>query len=445
MSDWWLNIEKIIVLGGGESGVGAALLAQAKGYDVFLSDKGTLAPQYKADLIEKAIAFEEGKHSIELILNADLVIKSPGIPDSVELIQAIKAKGIQVISEIEFGSYFTKAKLIGITGSNGKTTTTNLIYHFLKEGGLNVALAGNIGHSFARQVAFSNPDFYVLELSSFQLDDCHDLKLEVAVLLNITPDHLDRYDYNLELYADSKMKIGQNQTAEDLFIFNGEDEIILRKLNTLGSKAKKMAILSSMWEEGIVWDDEEDHSELYENASLPLKGKHNAFNTAAAISAVKAIGLDQAAIMNAFPSFVNDPHRLESVAIIEGVEFINDSKATNVDATFFALDAMEAPVVWIVGGTDKGNDYTPLMDLVKTKVTGIVCLGLDNHKLLENFSELVPNIFEVKSAKEAVAKAKELAEDGTTVLLSPACASFDLFKNYKDRGNQFKEAVNQLK
>ncbi len=428
-------MKKICILGGGESGVGAAILAQEKGFEVFLSDKGTIKDNYKEELEKHQIEYEEGQHDIERILSADEVIKSPGIPDKVSLIQKLRNNGISVIGEIEFAHRYTDAKIIAITGSNGKTTTTSLIYHLLKTANLNVGLGGNIGFSFARQVAQEDFDLYVLEVSSFQLDSIQNFKPDIAILLNITPDHLDRYDYKMENYIASKFRITKNQEKEDSFIYNQEDDNIKKFLSEKDINAKHYKIETTQYIK--------DHSFNWEKCSI--KGKHNRFNAECAIQAAKIIGLDKDVIQKGLETFESIPHRLEKVAEIEGIEYINDSKATNVDAVFYALDAMTKNTIWIVGGTDKGNDYSPLIPLVQEKVKAIVCLGLDNHKILEAFDHFNIKIIETKSAAAAVTQSSKLAESGDVVLLSPACASFDLFKNYIDRGNQFKKAVNSIK
>jgi len=402
-------------------------------------------------LKKEAIPFEEGTHSEEIILNADEVIKSPGIPEKAPLIQKLKAKNIPVISEIEFASRYTNAKLICITGSNGKTTTTLLTYHIFKNAGMNVGLAGNVGKSFAYQVATENFDYYVLELSSFQLDDMYKFKADVSVLLNITPDHLDRYNYNLQDYIDSKFRIVQNQTSENSFIYCLDDEITKKEVEKRNIPAKKypFSIIqnvdegASLQNQEIVLNVNKTHFTMPANR-LSLPGKHNIYNSMAAGIAAKVMDIRKDSIRESLADFQNIEHRLEFVATIHGVEFINDSKATNVNSAWYALESMSRPVVWIVGGTDKGNDYNILKELVKDKVHTIVCLGKDNRKIISAFSTLVPFITEASTAKEAVMKASKASKQGDTVLLSPACASFDLFENYEDRGNQFKEAVRSL-
>ncbi|MBX2844178.1 MAG: UDP-N-acetylmuramoyl-L-alanine--D-glutamate ligase [Flammeovirgaceae bacterium] len=443
--------EKVIILGAGESGVGAAILALKKGYDVFVSDGGKIAPKFQQELEDNKIKYEEGKHTEKIILAADEVIKSPGIPDKVEIIQKIKEKGIRISSEIDFASRFTNGKVIAITGTNGKTTTTLLTYHFLKNAGLDVAIGGNIGESFARKLAEKDYNYFVLEISSFQLDDIHGFKPNIAMLLNITPDHLDRYDYKIENYAASKFKIIENMAEGDTFIYNADDENIAREINRRET--------GSFWTETFsesflvngelnipaffspLFDEPEGREKQVIYKELPLKGKHNALNISAAILAAMRVGLEQNKIKEGLKTFKNAPHRLEEVAVINNVIFINDSKATNVDSTIYALDAFENPIIWIVGGTDKGNDYGPIKELVEEKVKGIICLGVDNEKLNREFGETNSFFYETQDVNDAVMKAYHFAEKGDVVLLSPACASFDLFKNYEDRGNRFKEAV----
>jgi UDP-N-acetylmuramoylalanine--D-glutamate ligase len=443
--------KKIVVLGAGESGVGAAILARKKGMEAWVSDKGKIKPQYVDMLKKEAIPYEEGTHSEDMILNADEVIKSPGIPENAPLIQKLKAKSIPVISEIEFASRYTNAKLICITGSNGKTTTTLLTYHIFKKAGLNVGLAGNVGKSFAYQVATENFDYYVLELSSFQLDDMYKFRADVSILLNVTPDHLDRYNYKFEDYIESKFKIVQNQTSQDSFIYCLDDEVTRKEVEKRNIPAKKYPFsITQVVEEGgslqnqeIVLNVNKSHFSMPANR-LSLPGKHNIYNSMAAGIAAKVMDIRKDSIRESLADFQNIEHRLEFVATIHGVEFINDSKATNVNSAWYALESMTRPVVWIVGGTDKGNDYTILQELVKEKVHTIVCLGKDNRKIISAFSTIVPFITEATTAKEAVMKALKASKHGDTVLLSPACASFDLFVNYEDRGNQFKQAVREL-
>lgn len=443
--------DRLVILGGGESGVGAAVLAQKKGYNVFLSDSGTLQPGARSLLEQYGIAYEEGQHSLPLIMSASQVVKSPGIPDHIPMIEDLNRKGIPVISEIEFAARYTNARKICITGSNGKTTTTSLIYYLLKNAGLNVGLAGNVGQSFAYQVATQEYDIYVLELSSFQLDGMYDFRADIAILLNITPDHLDRYHHDLQEYIKAKFRITQNMRAEDCFIFCKDDEITVDHLNKIVLKAKTLPITQqTVIPQGAYSDGEQMHVKYGEDEftmfinELALQGKHNVYNSMAAALSAKIMNISNPVIKESLGSFKNIPHRLEKVAKVRGVLYINDSKATNVNSVWYALDSMDTPVVWIVGGTDKGNDYECLFDLVRNKVKALICLGADNTKLHRDFADKVPVIYDVHSAKEAVNKAYELAVPGDTVLLSPACASFDLFKNYEDRGNQFKEAVRKL-
>ncbi len=442
--------ENLVILGGGESGVGAALLGKKEGFCVFLSDKGKLKEEYRTRLLDSGIEFEEGIHTETKILNADLVVKSPGVPKKSELIQKLKEKHIPVVSEIEFASRFTTAKIIAITGSNGKTTTTSLIHHILTEAGLNVGLGGNIGKSFAELVVNDEYDFYVLEISSFQLDDVVSFKPYIAILLNITPDHLDQYDYKLELYAQSKFKITENQSHEDYFVYNFDDDNILELIKEINTEAQKVPYsMSTELHDGTYQEDENvvvnfpDHLEL-PISQFALRGRHNVSNTMAAATAANILKIRKETIKRSLSDFKAVEHRLESVLKIGGIEFINDSKATNVNATYYALESMNTPTVWIVGGTDKGNDYSELVPLVKKKVKAIVCLGLDNSKILAAFEGLVDNIIETQSMQDAVRSAYMFGGKGETVLLSPACASFDLFQNYEDRGNQFKKEVKNL-
>jgi len=442
--------ENLIILGGGESGVGAALLGKKQGFRVFLSDKGMLKDEYREKLIDNEIEFEEGVHSEERILDADLVVKSPGVPKKAELIRKLKSKHIQVVSEIEFASRYTNAKIIAITGSNGKTTTTSLVYHLLMQAGLNVGLGGNIGKSFAQLVVEDNYDYYVLEISSFQLDDVVNFRPYIAILLNITPDHLDQYDYKLELYARSKFKITENQSHEDYFVYNFDDGTTVELLKEINTNAKKIPYsMNTNLPEGTYADDEKVYVNYPDKLELSipefsLRGKHNVSNTMAAATAANILKIRKETIKRSLSDFTAVEHRLESVLKIGGIEFINDSKATNVNAAYYALESMTTPTVWIVGGTDKGNDYSELIPLVKKKVHAIVCLGLDNSKILDAFDGLVDNIVETQSMQDAVRSAYMFGRKGDTVLLSPACASFDLFKNYEDRGNQFKKEVKNL-
>jgi len=441
----------IAILGAGESGVGAAYLAQQQGYDVFVSDFGTIAQHYKEQLQGWNIRFEENQHTEAEILNAAEVIKSPGIPDKAPIIKNIKEKGIPVISEIEFAGRYTDAKIIGITGSNGKTTTTSLTYFILNNAGLNVGLAGNIGKSFAYQVATEKFDYYVLELSSFMLDDMFQFKADIAVLLNITPDHLDRYDYKLENYAASKFRVTQNQTAEDVFIYCADDEETLKGMEGKTFKARMLpfSIKKKITPGAYLLDDKiiiQTNQQPFEMSitELALQGKHNIYNSMASGIVARVLELRNDTVRESMAQFKNIEHRLEFVAKISGISFINDSKATNVNSTWYALESMPGEVVLILGGVDKGNDYSMLTDLVKRKVKAIVCLGKDNQRIHDAFEDDVDVIVNTSSAQEAATIAYHLATKGDTVLLSPACASFDLFKNYEDRGRQFKEAVKEL-
>ena len=444
-------MEKIVILGGGESGVGAALLAKAKGFDVFLSDKAPLSEHYKAVLHQAHIPYEEGQHNEEFILDADIIIKSPGIPDKVELIKKLKSLRKPIISEIEFAARYTKAKIVAITGSNGKTTTTLLTYHLLKNAGLNVGLAGNIGESFAKQVIEDTFDYFVLELSSFQLDNCFEFKADIAVLLNITPDHLDRYDYKFENYVASKFRIVQNMTKADDFIFYQESEALATELaarhievNQLPVSLETQVNQGAFLENGQLTVQYKDEQFTFPQEELPIKGSHNAINAMTAILVAKAVGVDNELITTGLKSFTSVEHRLEPAGEIEGVLYVNDSKATNVDSVFYALGSFDNPIVLIMGGVDKGNDYSQIEELVKQKVKALICMGIDNHKLLDYFEKIVPLIFDIHDIKSALAMAKDIATEGDVVLLSPACASFDLFKNYEDRGRQFKAIVNEL-
>ena len=440
----------ISILGAGESGVGAAILAKKQGWNVFVSDFGSIKQEFKDELDANELKWEEGQHTESVILNSDLVIKSPGIPDKAPIIKKLKEKGIKIVSEIEFGGYYSKAKTICITGSNGKTTTTMLTYHILRKAGINVGLAGNVGKSFAKQIATEDFEWYVLELSSFQLDDMFEFRADIAMLLNITPDHLDRYNYEMQNYVDSKFRILQNQTENDWFIYNYDDKIIQAEISKREIKAKKAPF--SMTEDmsvGAYTNEEQITININEKFimsihDLALKGKHNSQNSMASAIAARVLDIRSAVVRESLTDFVNVEHRLEFVAKVHGIEFINDSKATNINSTWFALETMEKPTVWIVGGVDKGNDYTELMDLVKNKVKAIICLGLDNQKIIDTFSGVVETIVEAKSAMEAVAYGYRLASKDETVLLSPACASFDLFENYEQRGDMFKEAVRRL-
>lgn len=442
---------RLVILGGGESGVGTAILGLRKGYEVFVSDKGEIKREYKNVLEHYGIDWEEKNHSKEKILNADVVMKSPGIPDTVSLIVDLVDKGIPVISEIEFASLFTDARIIGITGSNGKTTTTMLTHHILKGDGLNVGMAGNIGDSFAKMVAEKVCECYVLEISSFQLDGIVDFKPHIAILTNITPDHLDRYDYKFENYVASKFRIAKNQTDGDFLIYDADDEVIVSWLAKHPVKSIVMPFsIQKELEQGAFLKDNEIvikiNNEIIKmkTSTLALEGKHNLKNTMAASLAAKLVGIRKQTIRDCVANFQGVEHRLEKVLKIQHVQYINDSKATNVNATYFALDSMSAPTVWIVGGVDKGNNYKELMPLVREKVKAIICLGTDNSKIVDAFGNVVDLLVETYAMEEAVKVAYKIAERGDTVLLSPACASFDLFKNYEDRGNQFKEAIKNL-
>ena len=444
-------MSKIVILGAGESGAGAAVLAKKEGFEVFVSDMSKIKDNYKKLMDDHNIEWEEGHHTEEKILDADEVIKSPGIPKEAPMIQKLMAKGTPIISEIEFAGRYTDAKMICITGSNGKTTTTSLIYHIIKSAGYDVGLAGNIGKSLALQVAETPHKYYVIELSSFQLDGMYDFRADIAILLNITPDHLDRYHHDLQEYIKAKFRITQNMRDEDCFIFCKDDEITVDHLNKIVLKAKTLPITQqAVIPQGAYSDGEQMHVKYGEDEftmfinELALQGKHNVYNSMAAALSAKIMNISNPVIKESLGSFKNIPHRLEKVAKVRGVLYINDSKATNVNSVWYALDSMDTPVVWIVGGTDKGNDYECLFDLVRNKVKALICLGADNTKLHRDFADKVPVIYDVHSAEEAVNKAYELAVPGDTVLLSPACASFDLFKNYEDRGNQFKEAVRKL-
>jgi len=440
----------IAILGAGESGVGAAVLAKKQGWDVFVSDAGAIKDSFKKELNNLAVRWEENGHSEERILTVELVIKSPGIPEKAPLIKKLREKGVKIISEIEFAGYYNTAKTICITGSNGKTTTTMLTHHILKKAGIRVGLAGNVGASFAKQVAEEEFDWYVLELSSFQLDDMYDFRADIAILTNITPDHLDRYNYEMQKYTNAKFRILQNQTKTDWFIYNADDPIITKEVQHRKIAAQQAAFsLTTPQEVGGYINKQQLTINIKDQFTmsihdLALKGKHNSQNSLASGVAARILEIRKEIVRESLEDFVNVEHRLEFVAKVHGIEFVNDSKATNVNSTWFALESMENPTVWIVGGVDKGNDYSQLIDLVKEKVKAIICLGVDNKKLIETFSGVVDSIVEARSAMEAVAYGYRIAKKDETVLLSPACASFDLFENYEDRGNQFKEAVRSL-
>jgi UDP-N-acetylmuramoylalanine--D-glutamate ligase len=442
--------KRIVILGSGESGTGAALLARYLGYDVFVSDKGPIKEQFKQELDAHNIAWEENQHTLDKILNATEIIKSPGIPEKSEVMQAIRARGIQVIGEIEFGfRHAGKCQIVAITGSNGKTTTTELTYHLLQTAGLNVRKGGNVGNSFARMALHdiqnkqtkNTSRIFVLEVSSFQLDDIQQFRAKIAMLLNITPDHLDRYDYKLENYARSKFRVTLNQQRGDKFIYHGYDPEVARALQTAtrntASAPKAIAIRKGFYKNGQI----KVGKYTFDMAESALRGPHNMFNAVCAVRAALLLGANTEKIQQGLNSFTPPPHRLEKVAVIDGVTWINDSKATNVDSVFYALQAMDRPTVWIVGGQDKGNDYSPLLKFVKKNVKAIVCMGVDNSKIIKVFGSMKKPLVETRSAKEAVTAAATLATTGDAVLLSPACASFDLFKNYEDRGAQFREAV----
>lgn len=444
-------MKRLVIIGAGESGTGTAVLAKKMGYEVFVTDKSEIKQKYKDVLLNLGIEWEELKHTEEKILNANEVVKSPGIPSKVSLIVKLREKGIPVISEIEFASRYTNAKMICVTGSNGKTTTASLIYHILKKANYNVALGGNVGHSFAKLVAEGNYEYFVLELSSFQLDDMYAFRAHVAVITNITPDHLDRYEYDVNKYAAAKMRIIQNQTPEDALIWCKDDEISAREIAGRKIKARQFPFsIHEKIEEGACLIENELTITINKNPlnmnieELALQGKHNAHNSMAAGIAARLVEVRKEAIRESLSDFQSVEHRLEPVGRINNIDFVNDSKATNVNSTWYALESVNTPVVWIVGGVDKGNDYTQLFELVKSKVHSIVCLGTDNQKIIEAFSDKVENIVEAGSAQEAVNLSYRLAKKGDTVLLSPACASFDLFENYEDRGRQFKNAVRSL-
>lgn len=441
----------IVVLGAAESGVGAAILAQKQGFDVFVSDSGKVKEKYKTVLSQYKIEWEEGKHSEERILSADEIIKSPGIPEKAEIMKKIRKKNISVISEIEFAARHTNAKLVAITGSNGKSTCTSLTYHIFKKAGFNVGLAGNIGFSFAWQVAEKNFDCYVLEISNFQLDDIKEFKPDVSVLLNITPDHLDRYEYKFENYIRSKFRIAENQTKENYFIYCSDDEVVTEHLKKHPVQATCLPFSLKKKPGSVGWSEKEKifvhhkkppfHMSI---SDLSLRGNHNLYNSLAASIAAKTFDINNEVVRESMTDFKGLEHRLEFVAKVGGVEYINDSKATNVNSTWYALESMTKPVIWVVGGVDKGNDYSVLTDLVKKKVKAIVCMGVDNLRIHDAFARYVDLIVNTMGAKECVKIAHYLSDKGDVVLLSPACASFDLFQNYEDRGTQFKDAVRNL-
>lgn len=440
-----------MILGAGESGVGTAILGKKQGYSVFVSDNGTISEKYKNVLLHHQIPFEENRHTEAEILAADVVMKSPGIPDKVEIVQKLIKKGIKVISEIEFASWYSKAVFVGITGSNGKTTTTLLVHHILKKGGLNVGLAGNIGKSFAQQVAEQNHDVYALEISSFQLDGIEKFAPHIAILINISPDHLDRYDYKYENYIDSKFRITMNQTEKDFLIYDADDVEINKWLKKNKSKAQLLPFsIEKELSKGAYLKNDRIHINIdkeefiMDTSKIAIQGKHNMKNVMASAMASSLLKIRKTTIRESMEDFEGAEHRLENVLKVNGVHYINDSKATNVNATFYALESMKTPTVWIVGGVDKGNDYYELMPFVREKVKAIICLGVDNQKIINTFSNVIDIIIETKTAKQAVEESYKYAIKGDTVLLSPACASFDLFENYEDRGRQFKQAVREL-
>ena len=443
-------MKRIVVLGAGESGAGAAVLAKKEGFDVFVSDMSKIADRYKKLMDDHQIAWEEGQHTEEKILNADEIIKSPGIPDTAPMVSKAIAKGIRIISEIEFAGRYTDAKMICITGSNGKTTTTSLIYHIFRQAGYDAGLAGNIGHSLALQVAEDPHEYYIIELSSFQLDNMYDFRANIAILLNITPDHLDRYDNKMQNYTDAKMRIIRNQTPQDAFIYWADDPIISKELQKYDIKAMQCPF-SDIKKNGVIGYIEEGQYKLeyptpfnMEQESLSLTGRHNIYNSLAAGLAANIAGRKKEEIRKSLSDFPGVEHRLEKVCDVRGVHYVNDSKATNVDACWYALESMKTKVVLIVGGKDKGNDYSPLLPLIKEKCSALVYLGADNQKLHDNFDQLGIPVRDTHSMKECVEACYELAQPGETVLLSPCCASFDLFKNMEDRGEQFKELVRNL-
>lgn len=445
------EMKKIVILGGGESGVGSAILAQSKGFDVFLSDNGALHDKYRAELIERGVSFEENGHNHDVILSADEIIKSPGIPDDVPLLIAAKNKGISIVSEIEFAGRYTQAKKICITGSNGKTTTTSLIYHILQEAGLNVGLGGNIGRSFARQVAENKYEYYVLELSSFQLDNMYDFKADIAIILNITPDHLDRYDHDFQKYVDAKMRIIQNQTAEDAFIHWAEDPVVSKEVLKIQPQARQFTFsehqadgVSAYAHDNQIVINTPKSVFIMEQDLLALTGTHNLYNSLASGITAKLVDIKDEKLRQSLSDFKGVEHRLEKVASVRGVHFINDSKATNVNSCWYALKSMKTKTVLVLGGKDKGNDYHEIEELVKSRVRALVFLGVDNTKLHQFFDGKVDSIADARSMEEAVKQAYQFAEEGDTVLLSPCCASFDLFKSYEDRGTQFKYWVRKL-
>lgn len=443
--------KRLVVLGGGESGAGAAVLGKDKGLEVFLSDSGSLAPNYKEMLLKEGIEFEEGKHTPEKILNADIVVKSPGIPPTAPIVVSLTEKGIPVVSEIEFAAEYTDSKMVCITGSNGKTTTTLLTYHILKKAGMDVGLAGNVGKSLALQVSRDPHEIYVIELSSFQLENMYKFKANIAVILNITPDHLDRYDHKMENYAAAKFRILRNQTKDDYFIYWQDDPLIRKQVQSVQSEALRLPFGLDREEESAAYVDNgivrfSTPMDIWEipRDKISLPGLHNLYNSMAAGLSATALKVKNEKIKEALEDFSAVEHRLEYVATVDGVRYVNDSKATNVNSTWYALESMDSPVVLILGGKDKGNDYSEILPLVKSKVKAIVAMGVDNSKILDYFKDEVAEIFDTHSLQEAVEACRNAAGEGDTVLLSPCCASFDLFKSYEDRGRQFKEAVNKL-
>lgn len=445
-------MKKLVILGGAESGVGAAILGQKKGWQVFLSDKGKVASKYAQVLNQNNISWEENTHTESKILEADCIVKSPGIPDTIEVLCKAKQKNIEVISEIEFAYRYTQGKIIAITGSNGKTTTTSLLYHILQNAGLDVAMVGNIGKSFAQVVAQEDKAYYVLEISSFQLDGIVHFKPYIAILLNITPDHLDRYDYKFDNYIASKFRIAQNQQQSDYFIYDADDEVIEKYLENHHIASRKIPFsLQKIQKEGAYTSKNNMIVSINDNIlemkieEIAIKGKHNVKNSMAGVAAAEILRIRKESTRRSMATFKGEPHRLEFVREVEGIRFVNDSKATNVNSVYYALDTITTPIVWIVGGQDKGNDYGALMSLVKEKVKAIVCLGVDNQKIINSFEQEIDTIFETQSMSDAVQMAHKIATEGDTVLLSPACASFDLFENYQQRGDLFKEAVRDIK
>lgn len=428
-------MEKVVIIGAAESGVGAALLAKKKNYDVFVSDYGEISEEYKVELKNNNIPFEEKGHTIERLIDAGLVIKSPGVPDSAPVLRRLKKEDKRVISEIEFGYLFFSGNIIAITGSNGKTTTSGLIYHVLSNAGLDVKIGGNYGISFCRLLLDTHPDHMVLELSSFQLDNIKEFRADIAVLLNITEDHLDRYSYDINQYASAKMRIIENQTKDDFYIYNGDSDLINELNNHHVKDQSKRAIVQDDYINGI--PSKEDN----QNFEISIKGKHNLFNARCAVEVARQLKVSETKIGDGLSSFKNEPHRSEVVATIDGVTFINDSKATNVDSVFYALDAIPDSIIWIAGGTDKGNDYSPLYTMAEKKIKALICMGVDNKKLVKSFADKINIIIESTKVSNVVDNAFDLASAGDTVILSPACASFDLFENYKDRGDQFKREV----